>query len=148
VNVRRWVLVASVVLACWMGGYALLTREPDVTAYRQLCVEAAQKALDGAGTARLVTGEPLLSPYQDTMMSSAQELIGEARAGLAGITPPDERSTQRRDVLIPLIDDTALAYEDLAEGLADDDQTAAEQAKARLAEIEEQLRIFIDGNRG
>lgn len=52
---RKWIATLVVVVALWMGGYAFVSRDPDATAYRELCVQSAQSALDGLSTVRLST---------------------------------------------------------------------------------------------
>jgi hypothetical protein len=127
-----------VILACWMGGYAFLARDPDTTAYREICVQSAQGALDGLGTARMATDDGVFGTSRTALMDDAQKLIGQARGAMAGQVPPDEASTQRRDALVPLLDQAEKIYEDLANDRAD--------AQA-LQPVEQQLRDFIDGNR-
>lgn len=137
-SVRKWVIAVAVVLACWMGGYAFHTRAPDATAYRELCVQSAQGALDGLGTARLASDDGSFGTYRKAMLGDAQELIGQARSGMAGQAPPDEQSAKRRDTLVPLLDRAERAYEDFVNDRVD---------AAALEPIEAQLRAFIDGNR-
>jgi hypothetical protein len=133
-------LVAAilVVLACWMGGYAFVARDPDATAYREICVQSAQEALDGLGTAGLASHDRSFGTYQTAMQDDAQKLISQARSAMTEPAPPDAASTRRRDALIPLLDEAAKGYEDFVNHRTD----------ARgLEPIERQLRDFIDGNR-
>jgi hypothetical protein len=138
VNVRKLVAAILVILAFWMGGYAFFARDPDATAYRETCVQSAQGALDGLGTARMATHDQVFGTYRTAMMDDAQKLIGQARGAMAGRVPPDEASIRRRDALVPLLDQAEKIYEDLANDRAD--------AQA-LQPVEQQLRDFIDGNR-
>lgn len=135
---RNWAIAIAAILVVWAGGYAFMTRAPDATAYREMCVQSAQSALDGLATARMSTDEGLLSPYRTSMSDDAQKLIAQARSQMTGQTPPDERSAQRRDTLIPLLDQAERAFEDLQAG----------GGGGHLTELERQLRAFIDGNRG
>ena len=145
---RRWVAVIAAVLAVWMGGYAFLTRSPDATAYRELCVQAAQDALDGLGTARLSAGpvgDPeLVGTYTTSMLDDAQKLIGGARASLAGPVPPDVASARLRDKVTPLLDRAERGYQDLAMARAEGDTNAQYAAAQRMQPTEDQLRAFVE----
>jgi len=144
---RRWSIVIVVVLAVWMGGYALLSRDPDAVAYRESCVQSAQSTLDGLGTARMATDDGLLSSYRTALDDDAQKLIAQARGQIAGQVPPDSRSAQRRDALLPLLDEAERAYADLMRSQADHDGAARQRATDRIRTLEDQLRDFVDGNR-
>jgi hypothetical protein len=144
VAARRWVIWIVAVLVVWMGGYAWLTREPDATAYRQTCVQAAQGALDGLVTARMSTDDGLLPPYRSAMDDDAQKLIEQARGQLGAAVPPDERSQRRRDTLIPLLDQSEALHAQLAKAESPGDVA---DVTARITALEKQLRDFVDGNR-
>jgi hypothetical protein len=144
---RKWIATIGALVILWMGGYACLSRDPDATAYRELCVQSAQSALDGLSTARLSTDRGLLDTYQTSLSHDARQLIGQARTQLAGQVPPDGRSARRRDDLMPLLDQAERIYADLDKGRGDGDEQAVRDAAARSAATEEQLRRFIDGNR-
>jgi hypothetical protein len=146
-SVRRWTITILVILAVWMGGYAFLTRDPDTVAYREMCVQSAQSALDGLGTARMAADGDLLSPYRTSLDKDAQKQIGGARTQIAGQVPPDERSTARRDTLMPLLDQAETAYADLIRAQADEDEGGQHKALDQIRALEDQLRDFIDGNR-
>jgi hypothetical protein len=141
---RKWVVAIATVVAVWMGGYIFLSRDPDATAYRELCLQSAQSALDGLGTARLATDDGLLPTYQTALNDDAQKLIERARSQVVGQVPPDEPSTRRRDTLVPLLDRAERLYEDL-EGARTAD--GVRSVTDRMATLERQLRDFIDGNR-
>jgi len=144
---RRWSIAIVAVLALWMGGYALLARDPDAVAYRESCVQSAQSTLDGLGTARIATDDGLLSSYRTALDDDAQKLIVQARGQVAGLVPPDSRSVQRRDALLPLLDESERAYADLMRSQTDHDSAAQQRATERIRTLEDQLRAFIDGNR-
>lgn len=141
---RRWGVAIVAVLAIWMGGYALLSRDPDPVGYREMSVRSAQDALDGLGTARLATDDGLLSAYQAALKEDARTLIAQARSQVAVVTPPDSRSARRRETLLPLLDEAEQAYLDLAAaGTVDAERQVAE----RVTVLEGKLRAFIEGNR-
>lgn len=144
---RKGIAALVAVVAVWMGGYAFLSRAPDATAYRELCVQSAQSALDGLSTARLSTGRGLLDTYQTVLSDDGRKLIGQARTQLAGQVPPDDRSARRRDALMPLLDQAERIYADLENARSDGDEQAVRDAVARSTAIEQQLRGFVDGNR-
>jgi hypothetical protein len=141
---RKWVVTIVAVLAVWMGGYAFLARDPDATAYRELCVTSAQGALDGLGTARLATDSGVLPTVKTSLDGDAQKLIQQARSAVVGQIPPDRPSARRRDTLVPLLDQAERLYEDLATARTDADVRAV---TGRMAELEGRLRDFVDGNR-
>ena len=140
----KWVVTIVAVLAVWMGGYAFLTRQPDDTAYREMCVQSAQNALDGLGTARMGTDSGLFPTFQTSLDGDAQKLIQQARSGIVAQIPPDEASARRRDTLVPMLDQADRLYEDLATARSDADRRAV---SGRMIELEGRLRDFIDGNR-
>jgi hypothetical protein len=136
------------VLVVWTAGYAFLTRDPDATAYRELCVQSAQNALDGLGTARMAADDGLIATYQTAMTDDAGQLIGQARSQLTATVPPDDRSGRLRDTLVPLVDRSERLYEDLVRSQAAGDEPAERAVIGRMADLQDQLRDFIDGNRG
>lgn len=127
---RRWIIAIVVVLGVWMGGYAFLTRSPDATAYREMCVQSAQSALDGLATARLANDDGLLPPFRKSLNDDAQKLVEQARSQLTAAAPPDQASARRRDTLVPLLDEAQRAA-----------TTGGDQ------QLEAKLREFIQGNR-
>lgn len=142
--VRRWVIGIVAVLAIWVGGYALLSRDPDTVAYREMCVRSAQSAVDGLGTARLATDDGLPAAYQKVLKDDARTLIAQARSEIAVVTPPDSASARRRETLLPLLNEAEQAYLDLTRARTADTERQAAQHMAALAEL---LRAFIEGNR-
>jgi hypothetical protein len=151
VTVRKGALVVTLLIAVWMVGYMVLDRAPDATAYRTLCVHAAQSALDGLATARLVADEhgeaSTLSTTATAMLDDASELLGEAASTLGGVEPPDDASVALRDQVTPLLAEANRVYGDVALARAEGDRAGWHAAVARIAPLEEQLRAFIEGHR-
>jgi hypothetical protein len=150
VKLGRWLAVTAAVLVCWMGGYAVTHRAPDETAYRTICVSAAQQALDGLATAGTVAGPDeatFIDTYVTASLDDAGRLLREAGSALPGIAPPDRHSAALRDELTSLLARANAAYGDAVRARATGDVTGQRAAVARFAPIEQRLRDFIERNR-
>lgn len=151
VTVRKAVVAGILLIATWMVGYALFARAPDDTAYRTLCVRAAQSALDGLETTRLAADERGQSKIPATTATSliddAGTLIGDAQSTVAGVAPPDSSSIALRDELAPLLAQADAAYGDIALARAGNNRPAWQAALARLTPLAEKLRAFIERHR-
>jgi len=151
VTVRRGVVLGILLLAAWMVGYAVLGRAPDATAYRTMSVRAAQSALDGLETARLVADErgeaKVPAATATSILRNVGELIGEGQSTLAGIDPPDQRSIALRDEVTPLLAQANDVYGDLTLARALNDRAAWRAAVARIEPLAKELRAFIERHR-
>jgi hypothetical protein len=134
-----------------MVGYTLLARAPDDTAYRTLSVRAAQSALDGLETARLVTdarGQAKVpSTTATSLLDDAGTLIEDGQSTVAGVAPPDASSVALRDELAPLLAEANAVYGDVTLARALNNRTAWRTALARIEPLAEKLRVFVERHR-
>jgi hypothetical protein len=151
VTVRKGALVVSLLIVAWMAGYTLLGRAPDATAYRTLCVRAAQSALDGLETTRLVAdshGEAGVAAATATsILDDAGTLVGDGQSTLAGVAPPDRDSAALRDEVTPLLAQANEVYGDVARARAEGDRLARRAAVARIEPLATKLRAFVERHR-
>jgi hypothetical protein len=151
VTVRRGVVLVTLLIAAWMVGYTVLGRAPDDTAYRTLCVRAAQSSLDGLETARLAADARGVAKIPSTtataLLEDAGELVGEGQSAVAGIDPPDQRSIALRDEVTPLLVAANGIYGDLTLARAQNDGAAWRTALARIGPLAESLRAFVERHR-
>jgi len=151
VTVRRGVVLGILLIAAWMVGYTVLGRAPDDTAYRTLCVRAAQSALDGLETARLVADErgeaKVPATTATSILRNVGDLIGEAQSTLAGVEPPDQKSIALRDEVTPLLAQANDIYGDLTLARALNDRAAWRAAVARIEPLADTLRSFVERHR-
>jgi hypothetical protein len=147
VTVRRGAIVLTVFIAAWMVGYTVLGRAPDATAYRTLCVRAAQSALDGLETTKLVAdahGEAAIpSTTATSLLDDAGTLVGEGQSTLGGVDPPDRPSIALRDELTPLLAQANDVYGDVTLARAEGDRPAWRAAIARIEPLAAKLRAFV-----
>jgi hypothetical protein len=149
VKPNRWVIALVAALAVWIVGYSLTHREPDPVAYRTVCVNAAQSALDGLVTAGTVSSEQqrLIDTYVTGTMNDAGGLLTKASTQLPGLTPPDQHSSELRDELTPLLTAANGLYGDAMRARGNGDAAGEQAAVARFGPIERKLQDFIDRNR-
>jgi hypothetical protein len=143
--------VVTLLIAAWMVGYTLLGGAPDATAYRTLCVRAAQSALDGLETTRLVAddhGEARVPAATATsLLDDAGTLVGDGQSTLAGVTPPDPASAALRDEVTPLLAQANKLYGDVTLARAQGDRPAWRAAVARIEPLARRLRAYVERHR-
>jgi hypothetical protein len=151
VTVRKDIVLVTLLIAAWMVGYTVLDRAPDNTAYRTMCVRAAQSGLDGLETARLAAddrGEAKVpSTTATVLLESAGKLVGEGQSSLAGVDPPDQRSIALRDEVTPLLVEANSVYGDLTLARGLNDRPAWQAAVARIEPLAAKLRAFVERHR-
>jgi hypothetical protein len=140
-----------VVLVFWWAAGLWLGRSPDPIAYREMCAQAAQAALDSVVTTRL-TGEAQVrgdvwGTYATAMDDDGGVMVNSAASQVAGSVPPDGESVRLRDELVPLV---AMADRTVAEVVIakDSGDTAALREKlAALEPVENDLTAFLERTR-
>jgi hypothetical protein len=137
--IRKSFVVLFVILAGWVVAFTFTHRAPSSRTYQQMCVKAAHEAHDGLDLARRVTAAQMQHGFNSSVMDHAKPKIKNARAKVAGETPPDGPSAQRQADLLPLLDQAEKAFEDMDNG-------GGVQAAKAAEPIEQKLREFITEN--